>query len=356
MRLQKIQGYSVRAFQSGERIAARIAEWIRNHPRLAAWVFDEREVDADDDYRQFNLWYFAQYAEQERMLADEPRMRFYHTMIERHIRPGDRVIDLGTGTGILAAFASRQGAAVVYALDHSAIIEEARLLAAHNQIRNVDFIAMHSREFKLEEPVDVILHEQMGDLLFDEDMVANVTDLRDRLLKPGGRILPSRFELYCEPVRVKEARRVPFIWELNVHGFDYAPMEDNRPEDPDYYYLRSDDPSLLECFLGEPTPVLEVDLETIQKTHLPLEISFSCTIREAGRLDGFAVYFRALVDDDLSLSSDPLDPGRAPHWGFRLLRTEECQYDAGDVIEVTLSADHWPDPHSWRWNHERVEA
>ena len=73
------------------------------------------------------------------MLADEQRMAFYHNAINRHIKPGDRVIDLGTGTGILAAFASRQGAAQVYAVDHSSIIEHARELAAENGIENVDF-------------------------------------------------------------------------------------------------------------------------------------------------------------------------------------------------------------------------
>ena len=30
-----------------------------------------------------------------------------------------------------------------------------------------------------------------------------------RLLKPGGRIVPSRFELYCEPVKVRDDRRIP---------------------------------------------------------------------------------------------------------------------------------------------------
>jgi protein arginine N-methyltransferase 1 len=40
----------------------------------------------------------------------------------------------------------------------------------------------------------VILHEQMGDYLFDEAMVTNVCDLRDRLLKRGGLILPSCFD------------------------------------------------------------------------------------------------------------------------------------------------------------------
>ena len=150
-----------------------------------------RTLSPAERYREFNGRYFSDFYEQERMLADKPRMEFYRAAIQRHIQPGDRVIDLGTGTGILAALASRRGAAKVYAIDHSSILETARTLAQANRIERVDFIATHSTEFSLSERVDVIVHEQMGDCLFDEAMVANVCDLRDRLLKPDGLILPS---------------------------------------------------------------------------------------------------------------------------------------------------------------------
>jgi protein arginine N-methyltransferase 1 len=182
-------------------------------------------------------------------------------------------------------------------------------------------------------------------------MVANVTDLRDRMLKPGGLILPSRFELYCEPVKLRDERHVPFIWELNVHGYDYSCLERNRPQEPGYYHLRGGDRGLVEHFLGEPEPALSFDLQTVREADMPRELRFSRTVARAGRLDGYAVYFCARVDDDLSLDSGPLDPGRAPHWGFQILRTDRDDFAMGDVIEVTLKAERWADPDSWRWNH-----
>lgn len=297
---------------------------------------------------------FADYHEQERMLADQPRMDFYQAAIKRRIQPGNRVIDLGTGTGILAAFAARQGAGRVYALDHSSILQEARLLAAENQIENVEFVATHSTEFSGIEPVDVIMHEQMGDGLFDEDMVANVTDLRDRLLKPNGRIIPGAFEFFCEPVKIHDHRRVPFIWELVVHGYDYSSLDRRRPQNPSYYQLTSCDQNLVEHFLSEPAPVFTFDLHTIKETALPGTLTFTRKINQAGRLDGFAVYFRARVDEDLILSSSPMDPNRAPHWGFRILRTEQDHFAAGDIIQITLTAKRWPDLNSWRWRYEKL--
>jgi type I protein arginine methyltransferase len=356
MSSQPLQRLSAGACAAGRRLLARGRTWIQARPRLAAWCYPPAEPAADAAYRDYNGCLFADFHEHERMLADQPRMAFYHAAIARHIRPGDRVIDLGTGTGILAAMAARRGAAQVYAIDHSRILEQARALAAANQVAHVEFFATHSAEFTLDEPVDVILHEQMGDCLFDEGMVANVTDLRDRLLKPGGRILPSLFEFYCEPIKVNDARLVPFLWELNVHGYDYSCLERQRPQEPGYYHLVSSDRDLVDHFLGQPEPALSIDLQTLNEADLPHEIAFTRTVVNAGRLDGCAVYFRARVDRDLSLSTDPLDPHRAPHWGFRILRTDRDNFALGDQIDVRLKVGRWPELDSWRWSHVKRAA
>lgn len=356
MSFQFIQRLSARAFSATRRLLAGGRIWVQARPRLAAWFYPKVRRPARAEYRDYNRRMFADFHEQERMLADQQRMAFYHTAIGRHIRPGDRVIDLGTGTGILAAWAARRGAAHVYAIDHSEILTYARMLAAANRIENVEFIPKHSMEFTLPEPVDVILHEQMGDCLFDEAMVANVTDLRQRLLKPGGLILPSLFDLYCEPIKIQDARLVPFIWELNVHGYDYGCLEESRPQAPGYYHLASSDLNLVDHFLGEPEPLLSIDLHTVNEADLPHEIAFTRTVVNAGRMDGFAVFFRARVDEDLCLCTSPLDPHRAPHWGFRILRTGRDHFAAGDKIEVHLKVGRWPDRDSWHWSYVKRVA
>lgn len=309
-----------------------------------------------EDYREFNSHYFADLHEQERMLGDERRMNFYHEAISRHIKPGDRVIDLGTGTGILAAFASRQGAAKVHAVDHSTIIDHARALAAENGIENVDFEDVHSTKFHLDEPVDVILHEQIGDYLFDEAMVENVSDLRDRLLKPGGLILPSQFELFCEPMTLHDGKRVPYIWELtDVHGFDFSSMEHSCPQNVGYYRLVSCDLGFVKHFLGEPEPMLEVDLHTITESTLSKVVKFKRKVINPGIIDGLVIFMKAKVDEDLVLSSSPLDPERAPHWGFRVLRLDQSRAEIGDELEITLDVEQWSNPDTWQWTCERTQ-
>lgn len=351
-----LQRLSVQGFSFCGKFARRVSDWLRARPALAAWIFPSPEKSAAQHYREFNGRYFADFYEQERMLSDQPRMAFYQAAIARHIQPGDRVIDLGTGTGILAAFAARRGAAKVYAIDHSPILRHAKTLAAHNRIEHVEFIATHSSEFSLGERVDVIVHEQMGDCLFDEAMVANVTDLRDRLLRPGGLIVPSRFDFYCEPVQISDDRVTPFIWELNVHGYRYDCLERNRPQEPAYYHRSSSDRELVDHFLGEPDPILALDLQTLNESELPVEINFTRVAHRAGRCDALAVYFNARVDHDLCLTSSPLAAGRAPHWGYRLLRTEQTSFAAGEEMEIQLRVGAWSDPDTWRWTCNRRAA
>ena len=334
----------------------RLSRWLDTHPRAAAWVRGPAAADFESRYREFNGQYFADFHEHERMLSDQPRMAFYRAAIARHVRPGDRVLDLGTGTGILAALASRAGAGEVHALDHSEILDHARTLAQANGITNITFVSTHSTAFTLDRRVDVILHEQMGDCLFDEAMVTNVSDLRKRLLKPGGRIVPSCFDLFCEPIQIRDERVVPFLWDLDVPGYDYSSLERSRPQDPRYYRLCSTDRNLVAHYLGETAPALSIDLHTADDSTLPSELRVVRTVTRPGRLDGYAVYFRARVDDDLSLDTGPLSPGRAPHWGFRILRTDTRQLALGDRLELHLRVERWSDLDTWRWSTDVTRA
>lgn len=333
---------------------------------------NDEDDDSGSDYDDFNREYFTSMYEHEKMLADKERMAFYYHMIENNVHKGMRVLDLGTGTGVLAAFAARRGATVV-AVDHSPLmIERAKQLIEANSIEGIAFRSCHSTELTAKsssKKFDVILHEQMGDILFDELMVPNVCDARNRLLAEGGLILPNNFELFCQPVQINNERHVPFISEhKSLHGIDFSCMAEHQPtrdQEPGYYHFRSSDSSLVDQYLTEPQPIMQITLETLDDHEgLRKKVKFSRTVTSAGRLDGLAVYFKVYAPPAIatgaitsSLCTGPLEESRAVHWGYRVLRipppaaaaTDSHQLVVGDVITTVLSVGMWENLDTWRW-------
>src|SRR6185503_9679007 len=66
------------------------------------------------------------------MLADRVRVDAYASAIRAVVKPGDLVLDLGTGTGILAFLACEAGARHVFAIDKTHKADMASLLARHH--------------------------------------------------------------------------------------------------------------------------------------------------------------------------------------------------------------------------------
>jgi protein arginine N-methyltransferase 1 len=298
-------------------------------------------------YRELaNRNLFTDLYQHDRMLADRVRVGAYHRAIERYVKPGDVVLDLGTGSGLLALLAAKAGAGVVYAIDHGPLIDAARAVAEDNGLRNIRFERVNSRRFACAEKLDVILQEQIGDALFEEQMVDSVADVRDRLLKPGGLILPARFELFLDPVQLREAR--PFAWQQEIDGLRFGALRRLEPEQPRTYHFKPLPPGDYQHFLTRSEPVLAFDLARATARELPERVFYKRPVTTAGRLDGFCLHFRARFDDEIAIETSPF----AEHtcWRDPLLRVETRVCAEGDRISLRLEVPDWADPTTWKWD------
>lgn len=138
------------------------------------------------------------------MLADRIRSDRLRQAVFKTVQPGDLVLDVGTGTGLLSMFAVQAGAARVYAVEHCpATADLARDLIRQNGMADrIAVIEGSAVEVDLPEAVDVLLIELIGNLGSEEDIENVAATVASRWLKPGGRCVPERLSTFALPVQL----------------------------------------------------------------------------------------------------------------------------------------------------------
>ena len=97
------------------------------------------------------------------LLGDKARVGAFRAAIEATVRPGDVVVDVGSGTGVLAFFAARAGARRVYAIEETDLIDVAQALARENCLDDrIVFIRGNSLGVALPERAHVLVTETLG--------------------------------------------------------------------------------------------------------------------------------------------------------------------------------------------------
>lgn len=229
----------------------------------------------------------------------------YRRAIGKHVRKGDTVVDLGTGTGVLAMFAARAGAGVVHAIEYGPIIDAAQAVARDNGIDRIRFHRIHSRSFTLDKPADVIVHEQIGEAAFDEHVIANLSDLRDRIMRPGGALIPWGVPMFIEPIPMRAGSRIPFSYEQGFDGISFRSLKAVADAQPLTYRYKTERRLPVDCLLCDPRPVVVIDFQTARPGDLPDRVSYERKVAHEGSFDGFCVYFPLDFDDDISSANSP---------------------------------------------------
>lgn len=278
--------------------------------------------------RGVGSWYFT-------MVQDATRHEIYDTAMRRMIKPGSTVLDIGAGTGVFAMMAARAGAGRVYACErHPAVADAARQVVAANgfadrvTVLNIESSALR-RGVEIDEPVDLVLWDNLANNLFGVGAAAALEDAFARLAKPDAIVMPGRVEICTALV---DCRYDPDEFMHSSAGFDVSAFNALRPHDVAWGRHRWE-------FRSEGGVLFDV---TIAKGLRP-ERNAIVAQSNGGRVTGIIQWLRFHLADDLIYETDCDD---AKAFGMQYHALDPFETEPGE--EITIAGAHDLD-RVWFW-------
>ncbi|MBW8868050.1 MAG: 50S ribosomal protein L11 methyltransferase [Acidobacteria bacterium] len=279
-------------------------------------------------------------------LADAPRLDAFDAALRALVRPGDVVLDLASGTGILGLLACRAGARRVYAIEMGSIAELARDIARANGFGD-RFVAIQevSTRATLPERVDLIVMDGAGRFGFDGGVVETLSDARRRFLKTDGRIIPGAITLSIAPCDAAEPLEQIDFWARPVHGLSFAPA------------------STIARSTGYPRHIAAHELAAVpadiatfdpSRQTAPFTARASCRIERTTVVRGIAGWFTAALAPGITLTNAPGAPNRIDRRNVFLPLRERVAVEPGDIVCTSLTID--PIAIMLRWRVEIASA
>jgi precorrin-6B methylase 2 len=291
------------------------------------------------DAHRFPTRGWADPVEHARMLHDDRRTGDYVGALRAAVRPEDIVLDIGTGSGVLAIAAARAGARRVYAVEASDIADVAERVFAANGVQDrVTLIRGWSRDVELPEPADVLVAEVIGNEPFEEEILETTLDARRRLLKPAARLIPHTLELVARLLLIPEAEarqraigpRAVQRWR-QLYGIEFQPLLDAAFHGP------VNNPTEAELLarwppVGPPVTLATVELGRYQQP--TVDACAELAVVDTTWVNAIAVTFRAHLHGSVVHT---LDPWRWPSssWATSVwVLPDPVRLEAADTLRV----------------------
>jgi len=223
------------------------------------------------------------------MMLDDIRNRAFQEAIERAVHPNVKVLDIGSGSGLLAMMAARAGAREVHSCEMNPVIAAtARQIVERNGY--ADQVTIHAcssqkldADADLGGRADLVISEIIGKDLVCEKVLPTMQDAVRRLAKPDARFIPQSGQIRVALAHYAklDERKIG-----EVCGFDLSPFNQLRRG---RCSVPVNDPSL--ALRGELAEPFSFDFTTAnpQADRVSLEL-----IAAGGTVNGVVQWFRQI--------------------------------------------------------------
>jgi Tfp pilus assembly protein PilF/SAM-dependent methyltransferase len=267
------------------------------------------------------------------MLADEARNNAYQQTMDKHVREGMHVLDIGAGSGLLALMAARAGAGMVTAVEMNPVLADvARQIVADNGYADrVQVLSRLSLDLKVGVDLpaaDLVVSEVLDGGLLGEGVLPTLHHATRQLLKPGGRMVPAGAVVYGQLVELPVLRAVNPV--NRIAGFDLSAFD--RFRNPASYRtitLANEQHKLLSA----PFHVADFDFSTppmVERRRVA-----TIPITATGEAYAVVFWFDLHMDDEISISSGP--QGTLSHWAQAVQFMDQGRMvTAGEDLDLTM--------------------
>lgn len=275
------------------------------------------------------------------MITCEPRMSAYAEALRQAITPGCAVIDIGAGSGIFSLLACQYGAGSVVAIEPHDAVELLRSAAVTNGVDDRITVFQGISTEYIGPRADVIISDLRSCLPLFEQHIPSIVDARERLLAPGGRLIPARDRLHAALVHDPDFY-LPCIepWLRNAFGID---LTDGHRFAVNQWRKANFTPINL---MSTPQELLVLDYATI--TDPNMSVDFILMPEGAGEAHGFLVWFEAELALGIGFSNAPGEPEQV--YGQTFFPFERpIALAPGDRVAVKLRANLIEGGYVWSW-------
>ena len=277
---------------------------------------------------------FADPWEHTRLLSDAERNQALIALLTRH-SPGNRVVEVGCGTGLLSCISAKLGAKKVWAVEPTPLWELAAQMVEDNKLGHIVEV-LEGRVQDVEvRPVDLAFSELLNGDPFFEGVLSASRAVAPWVVK-GGILAPRRLRVYgalCRPY--SSAHEVELAHEQlrslgDAYDLDLRGLRDALRSDESYRQF-----SHIEYPVGPATLLYDIELGSDEEP--PESMYAILTANEAGPISGAMVWFEADYDDNLVMSNLPGTPN---HWGQLVLCwSQERGVREGEEVRVQVTVE-----------------
>lgn len=253
------------------------------------------------------------------------------------------VLEIGTGAGFFALLAAKFGARHVYAIDPSPSVHVGRELAKANGVDDrITFMQQRSTDITLPERADIIVSDIRGVLPWFQHHIPSIVDARERLLAPGGVLIPEQDTVWAAMVHAPKLYAPHVVpWDDNAYGLDLSAARRRTTNHLHKGHIKP------EQVLVEPQLIATLHYPTI--TDPNAQATLHWTAAQTRRAHGLSMWFDTELVPGIGYSNAPSAPHIPIYSQTFFPWTEPADLVEGDRIAVTFRVHLMQQRYVWHW-------